>query len=454
MTPTEQTLAFILDTTWATLPEGIQHQAKRCLLDTLGALIAGHNTPVGELIETFALEQFPGDQASILVSGARATASGAVLANGFAGNALDIDDGYRKVKGHPGACVLPVILAAGQLAANPQKPGAQSAGNIDPQITGKAFLTALVLGYEVGIRAGLIRHATYEMYHSSGSWGAIAGAAAAGKLLGLSKEKLCHALGAAEYHAPIAPMMKCIDTPGMGKDSIGWGCMVAIMSVLMAEKGFTGIIPIFDDTPDPQWVTSLGHDWEIMNLYVKPYSACRWAQPGVDGALKLVKEHKISGKDIQQIKVFTFNESAALSRAYPQNTEQAQYNICFPIAAALLDGKLGPSQTLPPRLFDNDIRVMMDKIQIIAQDRFQTHFPDRAESEVEITTWTGNILNSGVMSARWDAHTPPTDWELGDKFIWLTAPVLGQEKAEGLQRLVWEFDQQESLDPFFQLCVR
>lgn len=447
MTHTEQTLAFILNTRWTNLPKEIQHQAKRCLLDTLGALIAGHNTPAGKLMETIAQEQFPGDQASILVSGARASASGAALANGFAGNALDIDDGYRNIKGHPGACILPVILAAGQLAANAPGPAAKGAG--------KDFLTALTIGYEVGIRAGLIRHATYEMYHSSGSWGAIGGAAAAGKLLKLSKERLCHALGTAEYHAPIAPMMKCIETPGMGKDSIGWGCMVAMMSVLMAEKDFTGITPIFDDTPDPTWITSLGNSWEIMNLYFKPYSACRWAQPGVDGTLKLVKEHGLKPEEIQEIKVFTFKESAALSRAYPQNTEQAQYNIAFPIAAALLDGEVGPGQTLPPRLFDKDIQCLMDKIMIIAQDRFQTNFPDRAESEVEISTRSGQVYASGVMSARWDPHTTfPTDKELEDKFIWLVAPVLGQKKADELKKIIWVFDQAESLDTFFKLCFK
>ena len=65
-------------------------------------------------------------------------------------------------------------------------------------------------------------------------------------------------MGAAEYHAPIAPMMKGIDTPAMGKDSIGWGCMVAMLSALMARDGFTGICPLFDDAPDREWVEDFG----------------------------------------------------------------------------------------------------------------------------------------------------------------------------------------------------
>ena len=96
---------------------------------------------------------------------------------------------------------------------------------------------------------GLIRHATYQTYHASGSWGAIGGAAAAGKLLGLTQESIRHAMGIAEYHAPIAPMMKGIASPSMVKDGIGWGAMVAMSSTLLARDGFTGIEPLFNDTP-------------------------------------------------------------------------------------------------------------------------------------------------------------------------------------------------------------
>jgi hypothetical protein len=128
-----------------------------------------------------------------MVSGERVSAAGAALANGFMANALDIDDGYRSAKGHPGACALPPLLAAAELAGD---------------CRGDAFLTALVIAYELGIRAGVIRHATYACYHSSGSWGAIAGAAAVGKLLAFSEDRLLHAMGAAEYHAPIAPQFE------------------------------------------------------------------------------------------------------------------------------------------------------------------------------------------------------------------------------------------------------
>ncbi|MFN8456511.1 MAG: MmgE/PrpD family protein [Anaerolineae bacterium] len=114
MNGTDHALQFILHTTWADLPATVQHQAKRCLLDSLGALLAGTVTPVVHLMADFAAEQYRGDEATILGDGRRVSQVGAALANGFAANALDIDDGYRPIKGHPGVCVLPALLAASE----------------------------------------------------------------------------------------------------------------------------------------------------------------------------------------------------------------------------------------------------------------------------------------------------------------------------------------------------
>jgi len=440
MKHTEKVIRFIQETKWFQLPLEVKHQSKRCLMDTLGAMLSGMQTPVAEIMKRIATGWLKGNESTVLVSGVRTSAVGAVLVNGFAGNALDIDDGYRLVKGHPGACILPLVMTASEIV---------------PECTGKDFLEAIIVGYEIAVRAGLIRHALYSTYHSSGSWGAIGGAAAAGKLLRLNKETLLHALGAAEYHAPIAPMMKGIDTPSMGKDSIGWGCFVAMMSVLMAREGFTGIQPIFEDTPNPHWIESLGDQYEIMNLYFKPYAACRWAQPAVDGALKISKQAGLFVDDIEKIRIFTFAEAAALSRQYPENTEDAQYSISFPIAAALIDGKVGPDQVLPPRIFDKDIKSMMDKIDVVVEKRFQREFPDKALAEVAITTKNGKTLSSGIMSARWDPGSgAPTDEKLEEKFIWLVKPVLGEKKVKKLVKMIWKFENLTDLEKFTHYCIK
>lgn len=433
-------IKFIIETGWEDLPPKVRHQSKRCLLDTLGALIGGTRTPVAKLMSTVSSEQYRGHEASILVFGRKCTAAGAALANGFAANALDIDDGYRLVKGHPGACILPVVLAAGE---------------ITPGCSGKQFLTALTVGYEIAIRAGLIRHANYQTFHSSGSWGAVAGAAAAGKIMGLGAAALRNAMGTAECHAPIAPMMKGIETPAMTKDSVGWGAMVAMLSVIMAQKEFTGIDPLFHDTPRKDWVESLGKKYEMLNLYFKPYAACRWAQPAISGALQIMKNHDIPLATIARISVQTFKEATLLSHTHPKNTEEAQYNLAFPVAAAMVDGECGPDQILPPRIFDRQILKLADKIKTEVSEAFDRLFPEKTVAEVIFHTKNGNSVSSGPMEAAWEPPEKlPSDSEIETKFYRLVEPVLGVQQTHQLCSLIWNFDNCLDIRELLGLCSK
>ena len=275
-----------------------------------------------------------------------------------------------------------------------------------------------------------------------------------GRLIGLSPKQIFHAMGAAEYHAPIAPMMKGIDTPSMGKDSIGWGCMVAVMSALMAKEGFTGITPLFDDTPNPEWVKELGWSWEILNLYFKPYAACRWSQPAVAGALEIARKQNLSSNQIATIRVRTFTAATRLPNGHPGNTEEAQYNLAFPVAAALLDGEVGPKQVLPPRLYDPDLLTLLDRVETEIAPEFEAEFPAKAAAEVVVETTDGRTFSSGRIEALWEPpDTLPTDEELESKFLWLAGPVIRSENAENTVRLIWEFENAPSIAPLLELCT-
>ena len=93
MSLTDKAIQFVSEINIERLPHPVIHQAKQCTLDTLGALIAGANTPAAEMMRTFAKDHFghsAGNEATILVDGAQISPLGASLANGFAANALDM----------------------------------------------------------------------------------------------------------------------------------------------------------------------------------------------------------------------------------------------------------------------------------------------------------------------------------------------------------------------------
>jgi 2-methylcitrate dehydratase PrpD len=307
----------------------------------------------------------------------------------------------------------------------------------------------------VAIRAGLVRHALSQTYHSSGSWGAVGGAAVAGKVLGLDKSRLRHALGIAEYHAPISPMMKGIEKPSMVKDSIGWGTMVAMASALMAQEGFTGVESLFSESPEIGWIKGLGNEYLILNLYFKPYAVCRWAQPAVVGLLRVVKQNRFRPQSISRIRVRTFEAAAALSCDHLQNTEEAQYNLAFPLVAALVDGQVGPRQVLPPHIFDDFLLELADRVEVEVVPEFEEAFPQKTYAEMVVYTEDSRELSSGPVEPMWEPPDDlPTDADLEKKFITLVEPVLDTHRAQEIARMVWDLDKMDGMKHLITSCIR
>ena len=289
--------------------------------------------------------------------------------------------------------------------------------------------------------------------HSSGSWGAIAGAGVAGKIMGLNAGGLRHALGIAEHHAPVTPVMKAVDKPCMAKDGIGWGAMVGIASAMMAQRGFTGIEPLFSESPEPTWITNLGEQYEVMRLYFKPYACCRWAQPAIVAVLQLKRQYGLTPDEIQHIRVKTFLEAARLSREHPVDTDGAQYNLAYPIAAALVDGELGPRQVLPPRIFDSAILELADRVEVEAVAEYMRAFPQKTYADVELHLCDGRVIGVQGQQPLWEwPDSPPSDADLERKFISLVDPILGARAAE-LVDMIWGFEQLADARRVIQLCV-
>jgi len=424
---TARLAAFALSAAWGDFPEAVRRHVKIALLDVVGAVAAGSRTPVAGIAAVSAARSWRGTEASILLSGLRASEAGAAFANGCLANALDIDDGYRPIKGHPGAAVFPAALAP-----------AESQG-----ASGMAFLAALVVGFEVAIRAGVALHASYHDYHGSGAWGALGAAAAAGKILGLTVGQLTNALGIAEYHGPRAPVMRCVEHPAMVKDGIGWGAMAGVSAALLAQEGFTGIPTVLDAHPDV--ASDLGRDYKIMELYFKPHSCCRWAQPPIEGARRIIERVPVSPEAIERICVYTFEAATHLGVVWPRTTEEAQYSHAWPVAAALVDGCVGPDQVVGTRLADARIRRLASKVEMVVSPELEARFPAEALCDVEIVTKDGMVCRSGICGARGDPGNPLTDTALRDKFRALAAPVIGPDGAGEVERAVEGLDQAPGL---------
>jgi 2-methylcitrate dehydratase PrpD len=363
----------------------------------------------------FIAAQMPGEQATLIAASERASLIGAALANACAANALDIDDGYRPAKGHPGAVIWPVVLALGE--------------SLD--VDGETLLTAAAVGYEIAMRASEYWHSHPHRgpsYHGSGSWGSVGAAAAAAKLMQLDREQTAQAMGIAEYHAPIAPIMTCVEHPAMVKDGIHWGAFCGLTAAQLAREGFTGI--------PCSLVDAIDDSWRVMRTYFKLFPCCRWAQPAVACVLSMRDQHNIAAPNIKGIRIETFEAATHLITRRPTNTEQAQYSLPFTAACAAVRGAVGVDEVAGSGLHDPAVLAMSDSVVMQTANDLEARFPTEALARVTLTLRDGREVSAGPLPAPGDADAPPSDEALRAKFRELVEPALGAlPTAELVNRL-------------------
>jgi 2-methylcitrate dehydratase PrpD len=376
--------------------------------------------------------QYGTGTAPLWFTGRSSSLCGSSLFNAATVDSVDWHDGFRPVKGHAGATVIPLVL--GSCAVRP--------------VSGKELLTALVIGYEIACRAGLALHRMYHpAYHASGSWAALGAAAAGARILAVPGERFDAVLGAAEYYAPISPMMRVIDTPAGVKDSAAAGALAAATALVMEREDLDGPPSLLRaETEAKEPLASLGREWLILKQYFKSYPTCRWSQPAVEAALLLQKEHGFSCREVDRIHVETFSAGARLTRFPPGHSDDAQYSTPWAVAAALVDGELGLQQVHPDRLADPEILRIGAKIAVSEADDLEARFPAECLARLEVRLRDGRSFRCPAIGARGDWDNPLGAEELDRKFSTAAEPVLGRKRSRRLAELIDNLERHGSAD--------
>ena len=413
------------------IPENALREARRCLLDTIGVAAGAMGTDAGRMVRDHAAAFHGAAEigARMLFDGRRVAPPGAAMAGAATIDSLDSHDGHNTSKGHVGVTVLPALLAF-----------CDEIGRCD----GAEFMTRFVLGYEIATRAGIALHATVPDYHTSGAWNALGAAAIGARTLGLDRETTRHALGIAEYYGPRSQMMRVIDNASMLKDGSAMGAFAGVSAVLLAARGFTGAPAITVEDAGEFW-TDLGDHWAMEDQFLKPHPVCRWAQPAVEAALSI--RNSVPVQDIEAVRVVTFHQAVRLAGPTPRSTDEAQYSISFPVAAALVHGRVGPAEIDGAGLRDPEVLRLGRTMTLAEDDTFNARFPVEFWGRVEVTLKDGRVVSSEPCLPRGDPRNPLTDGEVAAKFEALAGPVLGTERSARLAAAVEDLS---DVDGFFE----
>ena len=427
MTTVEQFARFAVGYRSAPMSADVIHHARRAVIDWHAAALPGAVLAPATSLEK-ALADELGHGSARLMLGTPATVRAAALINGTASHIVEVDDIFREAIYHPGAPTIAAALALAQAR----------------QVSGVAFLRAVVVGYEVSTRIGAaMGRAHYRYWHNTGTIGCFGSAAAAAELLELDASRFAHALATVATFA--AGLQQAFRMDSMSKPlHAGRAAEAGVMAALAAAEGVTGSLDILEGdaglgramSDDPDWqkaVATLGQDFHITRITFKNHACCGHTFAPIDGVLALQSQHGVRPDDIERIDIGTYQ--AALEVAgydNPQTPAEARFSVKYTVASALMHGSVRLAAFEPARMADAPTRSLMKRIALGVDPELDAAFPGRRAARIRMQLRDGRVLTHLQPTRKGDPEQPLSDSELEQKFLELAAPVLGQAAATAL----------------------
>ncbi|WP_162566832.1 MmgE/PrpD family protein [Variovorax sp. SRS16] len=415
---------FVAET--SALPASAQAMSRLCLLDWLGATVAGSAEPIaGPLLRT--LEQIDAaGPCTVIGSPIRCSAPHAAMLNGTFSHVLELDDVHLQAAIHGSAPVWAAALAV-----------AQWVGASADQTT-----LAFALGYEAMARIGVPcgQRMIAENHHPTGVLGYFGAAAAAGRLLKLDARQQAMAFGIAAGQAGASTQVRgTMSKPFFAGHSAHGG----VLSALLASNGF---VSAPDSIEGPQGtlatfclgadldpvVDGLGTRWELDRNAFKVHASCAMSHAIVDGILDLRARERLRADEVAAMRLFLYPHATQyLDRPRVNAGLEGKFSAQYCAAAALLDGVAQEGQFTDARAADAALRHAMDKVVLVPDAQYAMD-----QARVEITLRNGVTHSAEVLAVSGSPERPIGLDALETKFRQLAARALPRTQVERLLQSV------------------
>ncbi len=423
----------------ADIPAPVMRRAEDLFLDWFASALAGKGARPVESLARFWVSQGPSEGPSeILIQRRGSSPLVAAAINAGASHFAEQDDVHNGSVFHPAAVVFPPALAV-----------AQALGR-----SGRELLVAAVAGYEVGIRVGeFLGRSHYKIFHTTGTAGTVAAAAATGRLLGLAPEPMLHAFGSAGTQA--AGLWEFLRDAADSKQlHCAHAAASGLASAYLAADGFTGAAHILEgpqglaagmsnDADRAKLTHGLGARWATAETSFKFHAACRHTHPAADALLQVMHEHHLAESDIAGVTARVHQGAIDVLGPVtdPQTVHQAKFSMGTVLAIAALHGHAGLAE------FDADYRVarvraFCAKVRMQLDPEVDAAYPVRWIGKVEVLTTDGRVLAGRVDEPKGDPGNTLSRPELEAKAMRLAAYRGGASEAEMQQviRRIWALE--------------
>lgn len=430
---TAQLADFLARLRFDQLPSAVVARTEDLFLDWIASVLAGRNARPVRSLERFAQMMGPADGPSeILVSRRRTSPLFAALVNGASSHVVEQDDVHNGAVFHPATVVFPAVLAAAQ----------------ETGASGRAFITAAVVGYEAGVRVGaFLGRSHYRVFHTTGTAGTLAAAAGVAHLLGADEQTMLNALGSAGTQA--AGLWEFLRDAADSKQlHTAKAAADGLLAAYLAHDGFTGAQRILEgeqgmaagmsqDADPGKLIDGLGTRWAVLETSFKYHASCRHTHPAADALLQAMQQQHLTAADIQHIRAHVHQAAIDVLGPVtdPRTVHQAKFSMGFVLALIGLKGHASVTDFSEAALQDQSIRNFLSRVEMVLDPEIDRAYPQRWIGLVEVETTDGRRLTSRVDVPKGDPENTLSRAELENKARLLAAYQQGAS-AEEIERII------------------
>ncbi len=433
----EELAAFVERADWRHVSPGAREALKVRVLDSLACAFGAVR---GEPIRMIRREinEFGGNPLCTLIGGGATSPDRAAFYNGALIRYLDFNDSY---------------LAPGETCHPSDNIGAVLAASEYALASGRQFLTALAVAYQVQCRLcdeAPVRVRGFD--HTT--QGAFASAAGVSKALGLSIRETASALGisgTANNALRVTRTGELSHWKGLAYPDTAFN---GLRAAYLAMRGVTGPREVFEGNKG--WCQTIAGDfaldWSKENLervlrtIIKKYNAEIHSQSALEGMIEMMRERGFSGTDIDRIRIDIFEVAHLIigggvegDKTIVRTKEEADHSLHYMVAAAALDGQVMPAQYEPERIARSDVQSLLQRVTVVSNPEFSKRFPDEHCCKITVTLKDGRFYTKEKVDYE-GFHTRPMSWErVEEKFEVLTddriETSLRREIVDAVKRL-------------------
>ena len=435
-TPSTATLAeFTATLHFDAIPEPVIRRMEDLLLDWFGSCLAGKGARAVETLTTFLQSQGPAEGPSeILIHRRTSSPPIAAMTNAAASHVAEQDDVHNGSVFHPACVVFPPALAV-----------AQALGR-----SGQELLSACVAGYEVGIRVGeFLGRSHYKVFHTTGTAGTLAAAAAVGHLLRLSPEQMLHAFGSAGTQS--AGLWEFLRDAADSKQlHPAHAAGAGLTAAYLAQGGFTGARRILEGAQglaagmssdaDPRKLTAgLGTRWATAETSFKFHASCRHTHPAADALQQVLRTHGLRAGDVRHVTALVHQAAIDVLGPVvdPQTVHQSKFSMGTVLALVAVLGRAGLGE-FDASFHAADVVDFRDKVTMELDPEVDAAYPARWIGKVRVETHDGRVLHGRVDEPKGDPGNTLSRPELEDKALRLAGYSQAASEVDmraALQRL-------------------